>query len=298
MTLNRFLIVLFVLGAIPVLLHAQSPDEIEMQVTFLQDGFDNEPGIASFACMNRRGDRGCYTLALRLPEGFGARFGSQMLSGTHNIDLESETIRQGEHFVYLTMPTTGGTIMFYAQDEDEVTTQHTFPPDKVGITLHYEIDIILRRQQVQPRGVVLDDANRSRRTLRGRSRVQPTDTEQENEEIDVGGEEPDQDPQQAGEVYETVDQDPVLLEGFEALQERVEYPEEALRSGIQGMVYVEFVINTEGMVVNPEIVRSLSEETDTEALRVIKEAQFEPGKLDGQPVNVRYSLPVYFRLSE
>ena len=294
--LARIIIVLLFAGFASVLLNAQPTDEIDLRVNFLQDGFDNEPGIRPFSCMSGSGDRGCYRLVLRMPENFGAKFSSKMLSATYPIDLELETIRQGGNFVYLTMPTTGGTLTFYAQQKDNISVQHIFPPDEPGITLHYEIEITLRQQQVEPKGVILDGSNRTRRSLRGRSRIQHTESEtvqKKNSDRELG-----QSSQPDNEVYEAVDQDPVLIEGFEALQGRVDYPEAAKEAGIEGMVHIEFIINEQGEVVEPNVVRSLSEETDKEALRVIAETKFEPGILNGQPVKVYYSLPIYFRLSE
>ena len=71
-------------------------------------------------------------------------------------------------------------------------------------------------------------------------------------------------------------------------------PEAAAQAGISGRVYVQFVIDKQGRVENPEVVRGLGAGCDEEAIRVIKTARFEPGKIGGQPVKVRHILFIAF----
>ncbi len=78
----------------------------------------------------------------------------------------------------------------------------------------------------------------------------------------------------------------------------VEYPVIALENSIQGIVYVEFTINRSGKVMDVDVVRSKHPALDSEAVRVVKRLPpFIPGRQDGKPVNVRYRLPVNFRLN-
>ena len=81
------------------------------------------------------------------------------------------------------------------------------------------------------------------------------------------------------------------------LQDNVKYPPEAAKSGIQGRVVVQFVIDEAGQVGDVKVVRSVSEEVDAEAVRVVKSLpKFEPGRQNGEPVAVWYTLPVAFKM--
>lgn len=98
-------------------------------------------------------------------------------------------------------------------------------------------------------------------------------------------------------IFEVVEQDPVPIGGLEGIQRRVIYPEIAQRAGIEGRVFLTFVIGTDGVPRDVEVTRSLCTECDAAAVRAIEETRFEPGRVRGQAVNVRYAIPVVFRLS-
>lgn len=75
------------------------------------------------------------------------------------------------------------------------------------------------------------------------------------------------------------------------------YPVVAQENGVQGTVILRFVITKEGKVDNITILRSLSIETDREAYRVVAALpDWTPGKQEGEPVNVYYTLPIKYRL--
>jgi Ca-activated chloride channel family protein len=81
------------------------------------------------------------------------------------------------------------------------------------------------------------------------------------------------------------------------LSKNVKYPEEARKKGIQGRVFVNFVIDVDGKVVNVRIVRGVHPLLDAEAMRVVKAMpKWEPGKQRGKPVRTTYTLPVSFVL--
>jgi len=85
---------------------------------------------------------------------------------------------------------------------------------------------------------------------------------------------------------------------FEFLQKNIKYPPEARENGIQGRVYVTFVVDSTGNITDAKILRSLSKECDEEVLRIVNLfPKWKPGKQDGVPVNVQYNLPVNFTLS-
>ncbi len=95
-------------------------------------------------------------------------------------------------------------------------------------------------------------------------------------------------------IYDTVTQEPVLKGGLRKLENKVKYPEKCWDANVEGQVEVQFIVNKLGKVENPTVVKGIGHGCDKEALRVVKQAQFKPGKVDGQPVNVRSNLPIIF----
>ncbi len=100
------------------------------------------------------------------------------------------------------------------------------------------------------------------------------------------------------DYFTVVEQMPQLIGGLAGLQSKVEYPQMAARAGIEGRVTVQFTVNEQGEVENPQVIRGIGGGCDEEALRVVSEAQFKPGYQRGRPVRVQYSLPVVFKLSD
>ena len=104
-----------------------------------------------------------------------------------------------------------------------------------------------------------------------------------------------------GEVYDMTEQQPQFPGGPKELMAflgtNIRYPVAAQEAGVQGRVICQFVITKEGKVADIKVLRSVSPEIDEEAVRVIKAMPtWTPGKQDGQAVNVRYTLPVTFKL--
>lgn len=84
----------------------------------------------------------------------------------------------------------------------------------------------------------------------------------------------------------------------EWIASHVKYPYEAMRQNIQGKVYVQFIIDEQGKVINPSIARGADSLLNTEALRVIGEMpDWTPGSQRGKKVKVSYTLPINFALS-
>lgn len=76
------------------------------------------------------------------------------------------------------------------------------------------------------------------------------------------------------------------------------YPAEARRRGLSGEVLVEFVVNEEGRVLSPRVVRSSDPVFDAATLRAVERWRFEPGRKNGKPVSFRMTAPVVFTLAE
>lgn len=85
-------------------------------------------------------------------------------------------------------------------------------------------------------------------------------------------------------------------EMYKWLADNVKYPAEAANEEVQGKVIVEFVITKTGATDEVRVLRGLHPALDEEAVRVIKAMPaWTPGKQNGQPVNVSYTLPITFR---
>jgi TonB family protein len=102
-------------------------------------------------------------------------------------------------------------------------------------------------------------------------------------------------------VFVVVEQMPEFSGGQKALQQflmnSVTYPQVAKEKGIQGKVYVTFVIAKDGTVTNVKVVRSADPMLDAEALRVVTSMpKWTPGKQGGKKVDVQQTIPINFRL--
>ncbi len=110
-------------------------------------------------------------------------------------------------------------------------------------------------------------------------------------------------PQEENKVFTSVEQMPQFPGGDAALMKYIashmQYPAMAQEQGIQGKCIVQFVVTKTGNVGEVKVVRSLSPDCDNEAKRVVRGLpKFTPGKQNGQPVNVWYTLPVTFKLQQ
>lgn len=98
------------------------------------------------------------------------------------------------------------------------------------------------------------------------------------------------------EVFMVVEEMPEPKGGMAALQQKIEYPEFARKAGIEGRVFVQFTVDENGQVTNPVVQRGVHKLLDQEAVRVVQETEFVPGRQRGNPVKVRMSLPITFKL--
>lgn len=103
------------------------------------------------------------------------------------------------------------------------------------------------------------------------------------------------------EVFTFVEQMPEFPGGVNALltylRTNIEYPDSARVKNIQGKVFLRFVIDEEGNVTKPEVARRLHPLLDAEAIRVVQQMpKWSPGKQNGKPVSVYFTLPIFFTL--
>lgn len=104
------------------------------------------------------------------------------------------------------------------------------------------------------------------------------------------------------EVFTIVEDQPEFPGGMAAfykfIGDNMQYPSQARRMGIEGRVYVQFVVDKDGTVTDVTAVKGIGAGCDEEAVRVLKTApKFKPGKQRGRPVKVRMVLPIIFKLS-
>ena len=88
-----------------------------------------------------------------------------------------------------------------------------------------------------------------------------------------------------------------MAELMKYLQKNIKYPTISQENGVQGRVIVQFVVNRDGSIVDPVVLRSVDPYLDKEALRVVSTMpKWKPGEPRGKPVRVKFTLPVQFRL--
>lgn len=103
------------------------------------------------------------------------------------------------------------------------------------------------------------------------------------------------------EIFQVVESMPEFPGGEEAriqfLRDNIKYPQMARESGIQGTVYVTFVVEPDGRVTGVRVLRGIGGGCDEEAVRVVKAMpRWIPGKQRGKPVRVQFNMPIKFTL--
>lgn len=103
------------------------------------------------------------------------------------------------------------------------------------------------------------------------------------------------------EIFMIVEDQPEFPGGtaalLEYLKKNIKYPAICRENNIQGRVLVTFIVNKDGAIVEPEVVKSVNPSLDKEALRVISQMpNWKPGYQRGKPVRVKFTVPVNFQL--
>lgn len=82
------------------------------------------------------------------------------------------------------------------------------------------------------------------------------------------------------------------------IAKNVKYPQIAAENGVQGKVFMNFVIEKDGSITDVKVLRGVDPALDKEAIRVIKSMpKWKPGKQRGKPVRVSFNLPIVFQLT-
>ena len=109
-------------------------------------------------------------------------------------------------------------------------------------------------------------------------------------------------PDTLGKTYDAVEVMPEFPGGTEALlsfiKDNLEYPQKAIDEQTEGRVIIRFVVNSNGEISDPTILKGINKNLDQAAIDVInKLPRWKPGQQDGQPVSVRFTLPIVFKLT-
>ena len=112
---------------------------------------------------------------------------------------------------------------------------------------------------------------------------------------------PERKESKSDEIFVIVEEQPSFKEGVKAMMDFIEsemkYPVIAKENGIEGRVIVNFIIEKDGTITNPQIVRGADPSLDKEAIRIIKAMpKWNPGLQRNERVRVRYTLPISFKL--
>ena len=97
-------------------------------------------------------------------------------------------------------------------------------------------------------------------------------------------------------VYRVVEEMPQIVGGLQAVYDNIEYPRAAISGGVEGKVYIKFIIDEKGRVQDPQILKDIGSGCGEAALAGIRKVKFTPGKQNGVAVRVHYTLPVTFQI--
>jgi len=121
------------------------------------------------------------------------------------------------------------------------------------------------------------------------------------EEVVVANETEEMPEEEADEIFTIVEEQPSPVGGIKAFYDYVarnlKYPPKAARTGVEGRVFVEFIVEKNGSLTDIKVVKGIGGGCDEEAIRVISDApRWNPGRQRGNPVRVRMIMPISFRL--
>ncbi len=122
---------------------------------------------------------------------------------------------------------------------------------------------------------------------------------EETDTVDIEVEE--EEPVQEEQIFIVVEESPQFPGGiqkmYEYIQKNIRYPRMEKEAGIQGRVFVTFVVEKDGSITDVRVLKGVTEGLNKEAVRVIKSMpRWKPGKQRGRPVRVRVNLPINFIL--
>ena len=157
------------------------------------------------------------------------------------------------------------------------------PPETPEVTTEFEVveDDAELTNELGPVNAEVDESTQN-------IEITPVVVEEEEEEEET-------------QIFTVVEKDPEFPGGMEALykylQQNIKYPQLARDNNITGRVYVTFVVERDGSIANPRVLKDIGGGCGAEAIRVVKSMpKWNPGKQSGKAVRVQFNLPVNFNL--
>ena len=156
------------------------------------------------------------------------------------------------------------------------------PPETPEVTTLLEV--VSDDQEIKNELVVNAEVNEDTKNIE----IAPVQIEEEEDETET-------------QIFTVVENEPEFPGGMEALYkylaQNIKYPQLARDNGITGKVYVTFVVERDGSIANPKVLRDIGGGCGAEAIRVVKAMpKWTPGKQRGKAVRVQFNLPVNFNL--
>ncbi len=156
------------------------------------------------------------------------------------------------------------------------------PPETPEVTTL--IEVVSDDQEIKNELVVNAEVNEDTKNIE----IAPVQIEEEEDETET-------------QIFTVVENEPEFPGGMEALYkylaQNIKYPQLARENGITGKVYVTFVVERDGSIANPKVLRDIGGGCGAEAIRVVKSMpKWTPGKQRGKAVRVQFNLPVNFNL--
>lgn len=96
--------------------------------------------------------------------------------------------------------------------------------------------------------------------------------------------------------FVAVEEMPEPIGGLKSIQEKIIYPEIAIRAGVQGKVFVRAFVDENGSVIKAEVVKGIGAGCDEAAINAVLQTKFSPGKQRGRPIKVQITIPIIFKL--
>lgn len=196
------------------------------------------------------------------------------------------------------------------EPEEEEEVQERYEEEKPEVLP----EEVLNTVKVTELAIVNDDEVKAEDEIKTQDELQETTTAFGQSDFDQGTDDrnvvreykdeivvEEKKPVEDNQVFTAVEQMPQFPGGEKALMEYIHknlrYPPVAMENNIQGRVIIQFVVTKTGKIGEVKVARSKDPDLDKEAVRVVKSLpDFIPGKMNGQSVNVWYTLPITFKL--
>lgn len=175
--------------------------------------------------------------------------------------------------------------------------------EKVKSSIKFTAPVIKNDEDVKPEEEMKnqDDLQKTKTTIGAFTVVGNDEVDGEVLKAKEEIAQPEPPKEEENKVFDVVEEQPSFPGGQGALmqwlRDNIKYPVIAAENGIEGRVIVQFVVSKSGSISNVNVVRGVDPSLDKEAVRVVSNMpNWTPGKQNGTTVNVRYTLPVTFKL--